>query len=101
MNNYSKATRKIKTLLAALGFIVLSGCNPNDDNGTFLIIELENSENIKQYSVFNQYVKTIEECNALADKAIEQIFASVPRVIPKDSKVKSWRCSLIPPERGG
>ena len=77
------------------------GCNQEKADGTFLIVELENSEKVNQYSVFNPYAKTIEECNALANEAIAQIFASVPRVVPKDSKVKSWRCSFTRPESGG
>ena len=101
INSYSKGSTKITTLLAALGLMVLLGCSQERADGTFLIVELENSENVKQYSVFNPYARSIEECNSLAKEAISQILASVPRVVPEDSKVKSWRCSLTRPENGG
>jgi hypothetical protein len=102
INSYSKGSSKIITLLAALGLTVLLGCDHRGKaDGTFLIVELENSEKVNQYSVFNPYAKTIEECNSLAKEAIEQILASVPRVVPKDSRVKSWRCSFTRPESGG
>jgi len=98
---YSKVTTTIMTLLAALGLLVSSGCSPDKSNGTFLIVELDNSENVKQYSVFNPYVRSIEECNSNAKTAILQILTSIPRVVPEDSKVKSWRCSLTPPRNDG
>ena len=101
INSYSKGSTKITTLLAALGLMGLLGCSQERADGTFLIVELENSENVKQYSVFNPYARSIEECNSLAKEAISQILASVPRVVPEDSKVKSWRCSLTRPESGG
>lgn len=101
-NRSSKTSAKIITMLAALGLIFLPGCDHRGKaDGTFLIVELENSEKVEQYSVFNPYAKTIEECNSLAKEAIEQILASVPRVVPKDSRVKGWRCSFARPEGGG
>ena len=101
INKYSKKSTRTITLLAALGLMVLLGCSQEKADGTFLIVELENSEKVNQYSVFNPYARSIEECNSLAKEAIAQIFASVPRVVPQDSKVKSWRCSLTRPESGG
>ena len=98
-NHYSRATSKIMTLLALLGLLVMSGCSQEKENGTVLILELENSENVHQYWVFNPYIRTIEKCNAAAEQAIAQILAS--NAVPKDSKVKSWRCSFTPPESGG
>jgi len=86
-------------LLAVFGLVFASGCNQEKENGTILILELENSENIHQYWVFNPYIKTIEKCNAAAEQAIAQILAS--NAVPKDSRVTSWRCSFKPPERGG
>jgi hypothetical protein len=100
INYNSELTTKGITLLAALGLLVSLGCSPEEVNGTFLIVQLENSENVKQYSVFNPYNRSIEKCNASAKEAILQILSSNPMVIPKDSKVKSWRCSLTPPENG-
>lgn len=84
------------TLLAALVLIFASGCSQEKENGTVLILELENSENVHQYWVFNPYNRTIEECKATADQAIAEILAS--NAVPKDSKVTSWRCSFAPPE---
>jgi hypothetical protein len=101
VNCYSKVTTKIITVLVTLGLLAVIGCSQEKADGTFLIVELENSENVKQYSVFNPYVRSVEECNSNANTAISQILASVPRVVPEDSKVKSWRCSLTPPESGG
>jgi hypothetical protein len=101
MNRYSTITARITALLAVIGILFSLGCNSKNADGAFLIVELENSENVKQYSVFNPYVHSIEECNASAKTAIEQILSSDPMVVPKDSVVKSWRCSLLPPERGG
>ncbi len=100
INYYSELTSKTITLLVALGLMVLLGCSPEEANGTFLIVQLENSENVNQYSVFNPYNRSIEKCNASAKEAISQILSSEPMVVPKDSKVKSWRCSLTPPENG-
>lgn len=95
----SKATMKVLLLISTV--LVLSGCGPRGPDGTFLILELENTDNIKQYSVFNPYVKSIEKCQASAKVAIAQVLASVPNVLPKGSKITSWRCSLMGPERGG
>lgn len=99
--DYPKSFPKIVMHLAALGMIVLSGCGSKEPDGVFLIVELENSRNVKQYSVFNPYVHSLEKCQSSANTAIAQIFASDPPVIPRDSKVTSWRCSFTPPERGG
>jgi hypothetical protein len=98
-SHYSVTTAKIMMLLAALGLLAMLGCSPEKSDGTVLILELENSENIHQYWVFNPYNKSIEECKATADQAIAQVLAST--AVPKDSKVKSWRCSFKPPESGG
>lgn len=96
---YSRATSKIITLLAALSLLAMLGCSQKNGDGTVLILELENSENVHQYWVFNPYNRTIETCNETAQQAIAQILAS--KAVPKDSKVKSWRCSFTPPESGG
>jgi hypothetical protein len=98
-NHYSRAISKIMMLLAALGLLAMLGCSLKNGDGTVLILELENSENVHQYWVFNPYNKTIEGCKATADQAIADIIAR--NAIPKDSKVTSWRCSFKPPESGG
>lgn len=87
-------------LLVALGLPVLSGCSPEKPNGIYLIIDLENPENIKQYTVFNPYDHSVDVCKSTAKAAIAQLLASNPAVIPRDSKIKSWRCSLTPLEDG-
>jgi hypothetical protein len=97
-NHYSRATSKIMTLLAVLGLLFALGCSQEKENGTVLILELENSENVHQYWVFNPYITTIEKCKASANQAIAEILAS--NAVPKDSKVKSWRCSFTRPENG-
>ena len=84
VNCYSKVTTKIITVLVTLGLLAVIGCSQEKADGTFLIVELENSENVKQYSVFNPYVRSVEECNSNANTAISQILASVPRVVPED-----------------
>lgn len=84
-------------LLAAFGLLAMLGCSEKNGDGTVLILELENSENVPQYWVFNPYNRTIEQCKATAEQAIAEIVAS--NAIPKDSKIKSWRCSFTPPER--
>jgi hypothetical protein len=83
-------------LLAILGLLFELGHSQEKANGTVLILELENSENIHQYWVFNPYIRTIEKCNAASKQAIAEILAS--DAIPKDSKVTSWRCSFTPPD---
>jgi hypothetical protein len=98
---YSGATLKIMTLLAALGLMLSLGCTERNSDGVFLILELDNTENVKQYSVFNPYIHSIDECKSTADAAIEHILSSEHRVVPKDTKVRSWRCSMLPPDRGG
>jgi hypothetical protein len=95
----SLATTKIMMLVAAVGLLIMLGCSQKNGDGTVLILELENSENVHQYWVFNPYNRTIERCQATAEQAIAQILAS--NAVPKDSKVKSWRCSFTPPESGG
>ena len=95
----SRATPKIIALLATLGLLAMLGCSEKDGDGTVLILELENSENVHQYWVFNPYNRTIEGCQETAEQAIAQILAS--NAVPKDSKVKSWHCSFTPPESGG
>jgi hypothetical protein len=98
-NHISRVTTTIKTLVAALGLLAMFGCSQKNGDGTVLILELENSENVHQYWVFNPYNRTIERCQETAEQAIAQILAS--NAVPKDSKVKSWRCSFTPPESGG
>ncbi len=96
---FSRATLKIiavLALLAVLGLLFELAQSQQKANGTVLILELENSENVHQYWVFNPYIPTIEKCNAAAQQAIAEILAS--NAVPKDSKVTSWRCSLTPPE---
>jgi hypothetical protein len=104
MNNIQNIAWKVLVrtivLLAASGLPVLSGCSPERPNGIYLIINLENQENIKQYSVFNPYDHSVEVCKSTAEAAIAQLLASNPPVIPRDSRIKSWRCSLTPPGVG-
>lgn len=97
-SHYPRATTRIIALLAALGLLAMLGCSQKDGDGTVLILELENSENVHQYWVFNPYNKTLEGCRETAQQAIAQILAS--NAVPKDSRVKSWRCSYSPPEGG-
>ena len=92
---------KTRSTLAALSVLLLFGCSSEKADGIYLIIELENSANVNQYTVFNPNVRSVEACKASAAAAIPQILANAPKEVPKDSKVKSWRCSLIPPEKGG
>ncbi len=94
-----RTTTKITALLAALGLLATLGCSQKDGDGTILILELENTENVHQYWVFNPYNRTLDTCKETAQQAIAQILAS--NAVPKDSKVKSWRCSFTPPESGG
>ena len=82
-------------LLVALFLLFELGQSQTKENGTVLILELDNSENVHQYWVFNPYIPTIEKCNAAAQQAIAEILAS--NAVPKDSRVTSWRCSLTPP----
>lgn len=97
----SGSISKIMMLLAVMGVLLSLGCKQRNSDGVYLILELDNSENVKQYSVFNPYLHSIEECNSTANDAIVHVLTSNPRVVPKDTKVTSWRCSLLPPDRGG
>jgi hypothetical protein len=99
LNHHSGATSKIMMPLAVLCLAFVLGCSQEKENGTVLILELENSENVRQYWVFNPYIKTIDKCEAAADQAIKHVLAST--AVPKDSRVTSWRCSFKPPDRGG
>lgn len=83
-------------LLAVLGLLFALGHSQEKENGTVLILQLENSENIHQYWVFNPYIRTIAKCNAAAEQGIAEILAS--SAVPKGSRVTSWRCSFTPPE---
>lgn len=96
---FSRTTLKIiavLALLAALGLLFEMAQSQQKENGTVLILELDNSEHVPQYWVFNPYIPTIEKCKAAAQQAIAEILAS--NAVPKDSRVTSWRCSLTPPE---
>ncbi len=86
----------VLALLTALGLLFVLGHNETKESGTVLILELQNSENVHQYWVFNPYIRTIAKCNAAANQAIAEILAS--SAVPKDSRVTSWRCSFTPPE---
>lgn len=91
----------MKFLISILLVTLLAACGRNEAQGVYLIIELENSVNVNQYTVFNQNVRSVAECNSDAAAAIPQILASAPSNVPRNSRVKGWRCSLIPPEKGG
>ncbi len=95
-SHFATTISKTLTLLTVLGLLLMSGCNVKNGDGTVLILELDNTENIHQYWVFNPYNSTIERCKETAEEAIAQILAS--NDVPKDSKVTSWRCSFKPPE---
>jgi len=91
----------MKSLSAILGVALLFACGRGEAEGVYLIIELENAANVNQYTVFNPNVRSVAECKSSAAAAIPQILASAPPNVPRNSRVKSWRCSLIPPEKGG
>ncbi|MGA7596108.1 MAG: hypothetical protein WCA64_13020 [Gallionella sp.] len=77
------------------GFV---GMQPGKTNGIYLITNRENSENIKQYAVFNPHDHSVKIFKSTAEAAIAQLIASNPAMIPKDSTIRSWRCSPTPPE---
>ena len=91
----------MKFLISILLVALLVACGRDEAQGVYLIIELENPANVNQYTVFNPNVRGVAECNSSAAAAIPQILASAPPNVPRNSRVKSWRCSLIPPEKGG
>lgn len=80
---------------------LLAGCGSEEPSGVYLILELENSADVNQYTVFNSEIKSIELCEQSASASAQDILASAPPEVPKDSRIKSWRCSLVPPEEGG
>jgi len=91
----------MKLLISTLLVALLVACGRDEAKGVYLIIELDNPQNVNQYTVFNPNVRSVAECNSDAAAAIPQILASAPPNVPRNSRVKSWRCSLIPPEKGG
>lgn len=91
----------MKSFKAILLVAFLAACGRGEAEGVYLIIELDNSANVNQYTVFNPNVRSVAECNSSASAAVPQILASAPPPVPRNSRVKSWRCSLIPPEKGG
>lgn len=91
--------RAVAVSLCVVG--LLAGCGSDDPPGVYLILELENSANVNQYTIFNSEIKSVELCQQSAGAAVQDILASAPPEVPKDSRIKSWRCSLVPPERGG
>lgn len=91
----------MKSFVSILLVAFLSACGRSEAQGVYLIIELENPANVNQYTVFNPNVRSIAECKSSAAAAIPQILASAPPNVPRNSRVKNWRCSLIPPEKGG
>ena len=91
----------IESFTAILGVVLLVACGREEAKGVYLIMELENSANVNQYTVFNPDVRSVAECNSSAAAAIPEILASAPPNVPRNSRVKSWRCSFIPPEKGG
>lgn len=91
----------MKFLISILLVALLATCGRDEAQGAYLIIELENSASVNQYTVFNPNVRSVAECKSNAAAAMPQILASAPPNVPRNSRVKSWRCSLIPPEKGG
>lgn len=91
----------MKSILSILLVAFLGACGRAEAQGVYLIIELENSANVNQYTVFNPNLRSVAECKSSAPAAIPQILASAPPNVPRNSRVKSWRCSLKPPEKGG
>jgi hypothetical protein len=90
----------VKSLVAILSVATLAACDRVEAKGVYLIIEFENSA-VSQYTVFNPDVRSLAECKSSAAGAIPQILASAPIEAARNSRVKSWRCSLTPPEKGG
>lgn len=91
----------MKSLVSILFIALLVACGRGEADGIYLIIELDNSANVNQYTVFNPNMRSVAECESSAAAAIPQILASAPPNVPRNSRVKGWRCSLIPPEKGG
>jgi hypothetical protein len=82
--------------------LVLMGCEKKGEaKGVYVILELENARDVNQYTVFNESIHSLEQCSAAVGEHVADILAAAPDGVPKDSKIKSWRCSLIPPEKGG
>ena len=91
---------KREILVCGLSALIITACGSEQDQGAFLILELDNSAGIDQYTTFNPGID-IDDCKKTAEAAIPSILAAAPPPIPKDSRVKSWRCSVTPPEKGG
>jgi hypothetical protein len=68
-----------------------------EGKGVYLTLELDNARDVNQYTVFNTNIHTLQLCNATAGENVADVLATAPDDVPKDSKIKSWRCSLIPP----
>jgi hypothetical protein len=91
----------MRSLSVTIAVAFLVACGRNDAQGVYLIIKWENSANVNQYTVFNPNMHSVAECQSSAEAAIPQILASAPAEVPRNLRVKSWRCSLVPPEKGG
>jgi hypothetical protein len=65
--------------------------------GVYLILELDNARGVTGYTVFNTNIHSLKLCNATAGAHVAEVLATAPDNVPKDSKIKSWRCSLVPP----
>lgn len=92
---------KYAALVILCAGVSLVACQGDEVDGVYLILELENSANIKRYSLFNDRIKDIETCEERAPDAIPGIMARAPKEVPADSRVTGWRCSLVAPEKGG
>jgi hypothetical protein len=68
--------------------------------GVYLTLELDNARDVDQYTVFNTNIHTLKLCNATAGENVADVLATAPDDVPKDSKIKGWRCSLTPPGKG-
>lgn len=89
-----------EVLVCCMAAVLITACGSDQDQGAFLILELDNSAGVAQYTTFDPGI-SVKECRKTAEAAIPSILAAAPPPIPRDSRVKSWRCSAIPPEKGG
>ncbi|MEN9847000.1 MAG: hypothetical protein RIS36_2147 [Pseudomonadota bacterium] len=61
--------------------------------GVHLTLELDNPQDVNEYSVFIKALSSVAQCNATAGEHVAQVLATAPDYIPKASRIKGWRCS--------
>ena len=94
--------RLVFLMFSLAAVCALAGCSEPEPEmeGVWVEIDLENSQDINSFILFNPNIRTIEECEASMVGALPSIMGNLPPQVPPDSKAKGWKCHLKDPREG-